>query len=172
MSQSARNEILGRLKAAPKTKIPIRPLLPPLKEVSLGKEELVNQFAEMLTAETGTVYRTKNNDQALEKLTEIAKQEGLKSVMVSTDDVVTSLDLPAWGNKIGVNVMSPKDFQGRDDFKDAVFDRVEAGITGADFAVAESGTVGLIHDRDQARLRFCTSPSCPWIGSFLFMSRL
>jgi L-lactate dehydrogenase complex protein LldG len=152
MSQSARNEILGRLKAAPKTKIPIRPLLPPLKEVSLGKEELVNQFAEMLTAETGTVYRTKNNDQALEKLTEIAKQEGLKSVMVSTDDVVTSLDLPAWGNKIGVNVMSPKDFQGRDDFKDAVFDRVEAGITGADFAVAESGTVGLIHDRDQARL--------------------
>jgi len=152
MSQSARNEILGRLKAAPKTKIPIRPFLPPLKEVSLGKEELVNQFAEMFTAETGIVYRVKNNDQALEKLTEIAKQEGLKSVMVSIDSVLASFDLPGWGNKIDVKVMSPKDFKGRDDFKDAVFDRAEAGITGVDFAVAESGTLGLIHNKDQARL--------------------
>jgi L-lactate dehydrogenase complex protein LldG len=126
--------------------------MPQLKEVSLGKEELVNKFVEMLTAETGIVYRAKNNDQALEKLTEIAKQEGLKSVMVSTDNVVTSFDLPAWGHKIGVNVMSPKDFKGQDDFKDAVFDRVEAGITGVDFAIAESGTLGLIHDKDQARL--------------------
>ena len=150
--QSARNEIIERLKAAPKKKIPIRPFLPLPEEVSLGKEDLVNKFAEMLTAETGIVYRAKNNDQALEKLTEIAKQEGLKSVMVSTDNVVTSFDLPAWGNKIGVKVMSPKDFKGRDDFKDAVFDRVEAGITGVDFAVAESGTLGLNHDKDQARL--------------------
>ena len=106
----------------------------------------------MLTAETGIVYRVKNNDQALEKLTEIAKQEGLKGVMVSTDDVATSLDLPAWGSKTGVKVMSAKDFNGRDEFRDAVFDRVEAGITGIDFAVAESGTLGLIHDKDQARL--------------------
>ena len=150
--QSTRSEIMGRLKAAPKTKIPIRPFLPPLKEVSLGKEELINRFSEMFTAETGIVYRVKSNEQALEKLTEIAKQEGLKGVMVSTDKVLTCLDLPAWGNKMGVKVMSPKDFKGRDDFRDAVFDGVEAGITGVDFAVAESGTLGLIHDKDQARL--------------------
>ena len=143
---------MGRLKAAPKTKIPARPFMPPPQEVSLGKEELINRFAEMLRAETGLVYRAKNKTQTLEKLTEIARQEGLKSVMVSTDDVVTALDLPAWGNRSGVKVMSAKDFKGRDDFKDAVFDRVDAGITGADFAVAESGTLGLIHDKDQARL--------------------
>jgi L-lactate dehydrogenase complex protein LldG len=150
--QSARNEIMGRLKAAPKTTIPVRPSMPPLEEVSLGKEELVDRFAEMFTAETGIVYRAKNNDQALETLTEIAKREGLKSVMVSTDTVVTALDLPAWGEQTGVKVLSPKDFDGRNDFKDAVFDGVEAGITGVDFAVAESGTLGLIHDKDQARL--------------------
>jgi L-lactate dehydrogenase complex protein LldG len=152
MSRSVRNEILERLKAAPKTKIPVRPFLPPQKEISLSKEELVNRFAEMFAAETGIVYRAKNNRQALEKLTEIVKQEGLKSVMVSTDGVVTPLDLPSWGEQIGLKVMSPKDFIGRDDFKDAVFDGVEAGITGVDFAIAESGTLGLIHDKDQARL--------------------
>jgi L-lactate dehydrogenase complex protein LldG len=150
--QSARNEIMGRLKAAPKTKIPVRPFIPLSEEVSLGKDELVNRFAEMFTAETGIVYRVENNDQALETLTDIAKREGLKSVMISTDTVVTALDLPAWGNKIDVKVMSPKDFVGRNDFKDAVFDGVEAGVTGVDFAIAESGTLGLIHDKDQARL--------------------
>jgi L-lactate dehydrogenase complex protein LldG len=150
--QNARNEILGRLKAAPITKTPARPFIPLLEEVSLGKDELVNRFVEMFTAETGIVYRASSNDQALETLTEIAKREGLKSVMVSTDTVVTALDLPGWGKKVGVKVMSPIDFKGRDDFKDAVFDGVEAGITGVDFAVAESGTLGLIHDKDQARL--------------------
>jgi L-lactate dehydrogenase complex protein LldG len=150
--KSARNEIIGRLKAAPKTKIPVRPLTPLLEEVALGKDALVNRFVEIFMAETGIVYRAQNNNQVLETLTEIVKQEGLKGVMVSTDTVVTSLDLPVWGNKIGVKVMSPRDFSGRDDFKDAVFDGVEAGITGVDFAVAESGTLGLIHDRDQARL--------------------
>ena len=149
---NARDEILGRLKAAPKTKIPIRPFMPPAEEIALGKDELVNRFVEMFTAETGIVYRAKDNDQVLETLTEIVQREGLKSVMVSTDTVVTTLDLPVWGKNIDVNVVSPKDFDGRDDFKDAVFDGVEAGITGVDFAVAESGTLGLRHDKDQARL--------------------
>jgi L-lactate dehydrogenase complex protein LldG len=152
MLQSARDEILGRLKAAPKAEIPTRPLLPPQKEASLGKEELIDQFVEMFTAETGIVHRARDNGRALETLTEIARQEGLKSVMVSADAIVTALDLPAWGSAVGVKVVSPRDFKGRDDFKDAVFDGVEAGITGVDFAVAESGTLGLIHDRDQARL--------------------
>jgi L-lactate dehydrogenase complex protein LldG len=149
---SARDEILGKLKAAPKTKIPIRPSLPPAEEVAMGRDELVNRFTEMFTAETGIVYRAKDNYHALETLTEIVQREGLKCVMVSTDEVVTALNLPAWGNKIDVKVMTPKDFKGRDDFKDAVFDDVEAGITGVDFAVAESGTLGLRHDKDQARL--------------------
>jgi len=149
---SARDEILGKLKAAPKTKIPTRPFLPPAEEVAMGRDALVNRFTEMFAAETGIVYRAKESGQALETLTEIVQREGLKSVMVSTDEVVTALNLPAWGNKIDVKVATPKDFKGRDDFKDAVFDDAEAGITGVDFAVAESGTLGLRHDKDQARL--------------------
>jgi L-lactate dehydrogenase complex protein LldG len=150
--QNARDEILGRLKAAPKTQIPPRPSLPPAEEGGLGKEELIDRFVEMFTAETGIVYRAKDNGHVLETLTEIAKREGLKSVMVSTDAVVAALNLPQWGKNTGVGVMTPGDFRGRDDFKEAVFDGVEAGITGVDFAVAESGTLGLILDKDQARL--------------------
>jgi L-lactate dehydrogenase complex protein LldG len=72
--------------------------------------------------------------------------------MATTDDVTARLDLPSWGKKNNVQVMTPRDFPDRNSYRDAVFDVADAGITGADFAVAESGTLGLIHNRDQARL--------------------
>lgn len=152
MGQSARDEILEKLRAAPKAAVSPRPGMPPLKDLSLTREEVVKKFTETLVEETVIVYRAKDNAEALEKLAQIAGEEGLKCVMASTDDVLAPLDLPAWGKKNGVQVMTPKDFADRDSFRDAVFDRAQAGITGADFAVAESGTIGLIHNKDQARL--------------------
>jgi L-lactate dehydrogenase complex protein LldG len=152
MEQSVRDEILSKLKAAAQKEIPPRPSMPPLHELSLSREELIATFTKNLVEETGIVHRVKNNQEALEKLTEVAKTEGLKKVMVTTDDVVAPLDLPAWGKKNGVEVMTPRDFPDRHSYRNAVFDEAEAGITGADFAVAESGTLGLVHNKDQARL--------------------
>jgi L-lactate dehydrogenase complex protein LldG len=152
MEQSARDEILRKLKAAPKKGIRSRPVLPPLREFSLTKEELIEKFTKYLVEETGVVHRVPDNQAALDKLTEIVKAEGLKKVMVSTDDVVAPLDLPAWGKRNNVLVMTPRDFPDRNSFRDAVFNEAEAGITGADFAVAESGTLALVHNQDQARL--------------------
>ena len=118
----------------------------------MTREELIGEFTRILVEETGVVHRVKDDREALEKLGEIAAEEGLKKVMASTDDVISRLDLPAWGKKNGIQVMTPRDFPDRDPYRDAVFDEAQAGITGADFAVAESGTLGLIHNKDQARL--------------------
>lgn len=71
---------------------------------------------------------------------------------MSNDNVVSALNLPAWGKKNGVNVLISRDFNDRDRFTHTVFDEAQAGITGADFAVAESGSIGLIHNKDQPRL--------------------
>jgi L-lactate dehydrogenase complex protein LldG len=152
MEHSAREEILQKLKTAPKQSLSPRPDLPPLSELSMTQEEMIHRFTERLVEETGVVYRVQNNQGALEKLAEIARAEGLKKVMVSTDDVLATLDLPAWGKRNDVTVMTPHDFPNRDSFRDAVFNEAQAGITGADFAVAESGTLGLIHNKNQARL--------------------
>ena len=152
MEQTARDEILQKLRAAPKQSISPRPELPPLSELSMTREDMIHRFTERLVEETGVVYRVQNNEEALEKLAEIARAEGLQKVMASTDDVVATLDLPAWGKKNDVIVMTPQDFSHRESFRDAVFDEAQAGITGADFAVAESGTLGLIHNPDRARL--------------------
>jgi len=149
---NAREEILEKLRAAPKGDVPVRLHMSPLNEIGLDKEEMITKFRETLFLQTGVVHRVKDNREALDKLEEIVDTENLKRVVASTDDVVTPLDLPSWGEKKGVHISRAQDFTDRDEFKDEVFARAEAGITGADFAVAESGTLGLAHDTDQARL--------------------
>jgi L-lactate dehydrogenase complex protein LldG len=113
---------------------------------------LIETFSKNLSQEAGIVHRVKDRREALEKLFQIAKEEGLKKVMATTDDFIASLNLPAWGKENEIRIITPRDFDSRNSFKDAIFGEVQAGITGADFAVAESGTLGLIHNRDQARL--------------------
>jgi L-lactate dehydrogenase complex protein LldG len=152
MVNNARDEILGKMKRAPKKEVPSRPSLPPYRTLAMDKEQLVVEFTRILVEETGVVHRVKDYQAALDKLTEVAREEGLKKVMATTDDVTARLNLPAWGKKNNVQVMTPRDFPDRNSYRDAVFDMADAGITGADFAVAESGTLGLIHNKDQARL--------------------
>ena len=64
--------------------------------------------------------------------------------MASNDDAVTALDLPAWGKNYGIKVLNSRDFNDRNRFISVVFDEAEAGIIGAVFAVAESGTLMLL----------------------------
>jgi len=150
--KSARDEILRKLNAAGKRPAPIRPDMPPLNELSLNGEELVAKFIREITAQTGEVHRVHDKGGALATLTAIVQAGGISTVMVSNDDVVTALDLPGWGRKNSVKVLNRWGFTDRNRFISAVFDEAEAGITGADFAVAESGTIGLIHNKDQPRL--------------------
>ncbi|MDD4338935.1 MAG: lactate utilization protein [Syntrophales bacterium] len=153
MPYAAREDILGKLKKADRREeAPARPPLPPLTEVGWGTEQLIEKFTENLALQTGVVHRVADRAGALEKLTEIAQAEGWKAVMIATDEVLAPLDLAAWGRTNGIDVLKAADFTARDAFKDAVFDQVDAGITGVDWAVAETGTVALVHDDRQPRL--------------------
>jgi L-lactate dehydrogenase complex protein LldG len=152
MAQSVRDEILARLRAAPSAGVPTRPTLPPYKTLSMNQEQLIAEFIARLAEEAVVVHRVKDFPEVLDRLTVIASEEGLRKVMTSTDDVISRLDLAGWGKKNDIQVMTPRDFPDRYSYRDAVFDQAQAGITGADFAVAESATIGLIHNKDQARL--------------------
>lgn len=149
---NVRDEILGKLKSAPKQDISTKTRMPPLNELSFDKEEMIEKFIQEQTEQTSAVHRVKDGSAVLKKLSEIIKEEGLHKVMVSTDDVVAPLDLVSWGKENDVQVFTAQDFKDRKDFTDSVFDSVEAGITGADYAVAETGTIGIIHDKNQPRL--------------------
>lgn len=152
MTQQARQDILKKLTSAPKVETKARPIIPPLPDLSLKREELVVRFTENLTEQTGVLYRVKDADEVKAKLKEIAVGENLKTVMVSTDPVITPLNLPAWGRGVGIEVLTASNFTDREAYREAVFNKVQAGVTGADYAVAESGSICLIHDQDQPRL--------------------
>ncbi len=152
MSQTGKDEILGRLKAAPKKAIPPRPAVPPLNELALNREETIGKFVENLTSLGCEVHRVRDPGEALAKLTEIARAAGLKRILASEDDVVAPLDLPGWGRQNDIEVFTPKDCRDREDFKRIAFEEAQAGVTGVDFGVAESGTLCLIHDASQPRL--------------------
>jgi len=152
MSKTGKDEILDKLKAAPQKEPPPRPIMPPLNELVLNKEERVEKLVETLTLVGCDVHRVRDSEEALEKLTEIAQAEGLTRILASEDDVVLPLDLPGWGRKSNIKVVTTKDCGDREEFKRVAFEEVEAGVTGVDFAVAESGTLCLIHDEKQPRL--------------------
>ncbi|HOJ51361.1 MAG TPA: lactate utilization protein [Syntrophales bacterium] len=148
----AREEILGRLRRVPAPTLEPRPQLPPLPELALSREALLERLMDELTKLEAVPHRVASMGEAKEKLGEILTGEGITKVIISTDEVVSAFDLIAWGKERGISVYLPSHFPDREAFKRAVFEEVEAGITGADFAVAESGTLGIIHDRHQPRL--------------------
>ena len=152
MSKESREQILRKLKAAPKKEVAPRPSVPPLNELSWDEEEMIRRFTENLTEQTGVVYRVKDYAEAADKLAEIANAEKITKVIVSTDDVATSMDLPSWGMENGIEVLQPQAFEDRDSFKHAAFEEAQAGITGVDYAIAETGTLVLAHDKNQPRL--------------------
>jgi len=152
MIKEVREEILKRLKGATRGQTKPRPYSPPLPNLFLSSEELIVQFSENLAAQTGTVYHVKDAEEVKAKLSEIATRENLSTIMVATDAVTASLKLPEWGRAAGIEVLTAKDFANFEAYRDAVFNKVQAGMTGVDYAVAESGTICLIHDENQPRL--------------------
>ena len=152
MTKNARERILKRLREAPEREPVPRPPMPPLNEASWDGEEMISGFTEEVVAQTGVVHRVADLPAAVAKLTEIVEEEQISKVMTSSDDVVTMLDLATWGEQNDIEVMTPRAFDDRNSFKQAVFCEAEAGITGADYGIAESGTLVLAHRKDQPRL--------------------
>jgi L-lactate dehydrogenase complex protein LldG len=150
MSINAREEILGRLKSVRKVIPAQRPAKPFLSEIHLDQEKLLQRFTSELNWQTGTVYRAKDKEDTIRILSDIASTEGLKSILATSGDIY-DVDIKTFGIQNGVSVSTVQDFSSREEFRESAF-TVDAGITSADFAVAETGTLGLIFHKDHPRL--------------------
>lgn len=144
----ARGRILGTLRSAVRLPPPSRPILP---EPAFDTDRLIARFSDELSSQTGVVIRATDTLDVLRLLSDIATAEHLSTVMASTDSVIAPLDLKSWGEAHGVMVQTAADFADREPFRDACF-KAQAGITGADFAIAETGTLGIVFQTDQPRL--------------------
>jgi L-lactate dehydrogenase complex protein LldG len=150
MSMQAREEILGRLRSVGNNTPAERPEKPVLSEIDFDKEKLLQRFTSELKAQTGVVYQAKDQEEAVRILSEIASAEGLKSVLATSGDIY-GVDIRAFCSQNNISLSTVQDFSDRKAFLESVF-TVDAGITSADFAVAETGTLGLVFHKDQPRL--------------------
>ncbi len=136
MSDNARETILSSLRQATPGRVPDKP---PVDRV-IDRSSLVDVFCERFTAQTGIVYRVASGQDAAAFLSEILHEHGIRRV-------VSACGLPT-----GSDIRPQTDFSGREDFTEALFNDADAGLTGADFGVAESGSIVLSFHRDHARL--------------------
>ncbi len=130
------------LKSAQREPVQPRPVMPPLSEMSLNREAMIERFSNELAAQAGVLRRTSGMSDLKRILSEISMAEGIKSVITSNDDTVKSLEVPEWGASNGIEVVSIEILLEREALKEKAFS-VDAGLTGAAFAVAESGTIEL-----------------------------
>lgn len=156
MSSQVRDEILSRLKSARRNDPPPRPELPLLSERRFNREQMLDRFNAELTAQTGTVYRAQNREDAERILSEIAAAEGFRQVIIVGKNS-QGVDIKSFGYSSNIAVRTLADFKDREELRKAAFS-ADAGITFADFAIAESGTIGIIFDKDQPRLPSIAPP--------------
>ena len=152
----AREEILGRMKSAQPGKALIRPSTQPLSELSLSREQMIQRFTAELSTQTGVVHQASTREEAVKILTEIAAAEGLRSV-IATGYNIYGMGLRAFGEANHITVNTLDDLPDREALREIAF-TADAGITFADFAIAETGTVGIIFNRHQPRLASIAPP--------------
>jgi L-lactate dehydrogenase complex protein LldG len=150
MNSQTREEILVKLKSA-RRKVPVsRPAAPLLSERTLNTEEMLERFTTELNSQTGIVHKAKGVKDAKRILSEIMVVEGIKHVIAAGKNTY-GIDMKAFGKANGVIVWTPEDLKDRETLREAAF-TADAGITFADFAVAETGTLGIVFDEGQPRL--------------------
>jgi L-lactate dehydrogenase complex protein LldG len=150
MNSRVRDEILSKLKSAQRRVPDARPAIPALSERTLNTEQMLERFTTELNSQTGIVYRAKKAKDVERILSEIAVAEGIRKVIVAGKNT-HSIDIKSFGSANGITVRTHEDLKDRETLRETAF-TADAGITFADFAVAETGTLGIIFDKDQPRL--------------------
>ena len=124
------------------------------------ESDLVNQFVTELERLEGNVYRRIDNEAARETLQEILTKEGAETFIAWDEADIGVPDLNRMIESIGVRRVDADAAGGADPRQAAVQALAAApvGITGADAAIAESGTLVLAGGKGRGRLASLLAP--------------
>ncbi|MBS3731463.1 MAG: LUD domain-containing protein [Desulfobacterales bacterium] len=153
MSVSVRDQILVRLRQAPARAVAERPPVALPKETGLARDDRIEAFCARFAEQTGIVYHRDPARDIGETLAEICREHGIIRVISGFDSVLAASGLPDAAMGIPeLEIRTQAGFADREEFAEAVFAWADAGLTGADYGVAESGSLVLAFDRNHARL--------------------
>lgn len=143
---TARNEILNRLKGSPTE-------LPELKARTRTYENLGEQFAEALARSKGETFLVERRSAALEKLGELLAEMDIESVAAHRESPLVDLGLPdAFPDLRWYFAGETEDYRAR-------CADVDLGLTSAEYAFAETGSLVLVSGSDKARMTTLLPPT-------------
>lgn len=131
-----------------------------------NRAELLDEMAEAAEAIGWVIHRSPSPEDAVEAITEICRAAGAKSVLRSTHDVFQRVPvdgaLSAQGMAVSIATREPSgddaiDLERRLELRERSFD-TDVGITGVDYAIAETGTVVINPRQGVSRLVSLTPP--------------
>ncbi len=157
MNENARERILQKLRRAVKDRRDI-PAVPAVPAPPLGREEKIERLKILMTAMRSEVYLIPKADASsdaaagwAERLKEILREKGLKSLLYAPKTPVGDAVAAAWNaGGEGLPALRPYD-RAVETFKDALF-TIEAGITGTVGGIADTGALILWPDDKEPRL--------------------
>ncbi|MCD6570627.1 MAG: lactate utilization protein [Deltaproteobacteria bacterium] len=154
-SASNREIILDSLKRfAIKPEGPVKSELVKTKIDDL--DALYESFAQGVTAAGGTVHRVKDMKEALEALDTILKELEVSTVVISEDKMIKLVGIKDYLKGKDIKILAISKDPAR--HKKTCFS-ADAGITGADYALADTGTIMIYHGKDNARLISLAPPT-------------
>lgn len=119
------------------------------------RDELYETFFQTITAAGAAVYQAQNTEEALEKLENILLDKSITNVVMSEDDLISDLGCNDFLKEKGVKISGSNNEPNT--HKHACFS-VDAGITGADYVLTDTGTIVIRHNNKNARLLSLAPP--------------
>jgi L-lactate dehydrogenase complex protein LldG len=149
---SAREEILARLRQQEREVTP-----PPVWTSRRQYDDLARQFAQALRANQGEVHRAADLEAALERLGDLLTELGATKVVANGDSPFGDLDLAAYWPDIEWHLVDHQAGRSSEDTR-AFCAVADAGLSGADAALAETGSILISSGPGQSRLATLLPP--------------
>lgn len=146
-----RGKILGRMKGAPRLPQGMRPAEsdPPCR--GRDTENLVHRFTEEAVQQGCSVHLARSPGEIPGILSGLIAEEGISRLGVCDDEMERLVDAQSLSRSMGIEIVRFSWLHDRDSVREAAFG-VDASVTWADMAVAESGTVVIMFRENVSRL--------------------
>lgn len=168
MSQTAREEILSKIKSALKGEAPPRPAPPArdedlfaasrakqvaseiIKRCEQNRRQLIARFQDELTRVGGFFYAAESRESVCEYVEKLAVAEGVRSVVAWNAPVIEQCNLALSVESAGAKFIQDRAERGPSEFiRQAITAGI--GITAVDYALADTGTLVLLAGEGRAR---------------------
>lgn len=118
----------------------------PIEQPHPGDAEV---FIAKATAAGAQVIRTKQNE-AVENLKSLLQETGCKSGIISNEGIIKELNIQSIAGEIGIQCRYTDDYPGEAYRRNVL--QAEIGISGCNYALADSGSLVILHSQNDQRL--------------------